>query len=203
MSISVKIESSKLINFNNNLQRNQYPFALSLAINKVSDQAVKNVRKRMSGIYNIRRKWTLNRVNYIKSNKKQAAGDILNYWKIQSEIYLDWEGLVRLEEGGELTPTKSKRLAVPQRDNLKVGIKKSIPKNKKISNINNGFIRTKGSIKSFFKRDGKSLKYMYSLPKKSKYKPTLQFRQTVETTVNRHLQSWLADSINHAIKTAK
>jgi hypothetical protein len=205
MSVTVSVDSTKLIDWNSHFQTKQYPFAISLAINKVSEQAVDNVRKRMSAIYNIRRKWTLKRVNYIKSNKRQASG-ILDYWKIHSEIYLEWSGLALMEEGGTKTPKTKKKLAVPQRDNLGVPVTRNIPQSKTVSKLKGFFSsKFKAGKTGFFMRskDKKSLKFVYAMTTKADYKSSLQFSKTVRTTVNRHLQSWLEQSINQAIQTAK
>ena len=182
----------------NNFERQQLPFALSVAINETLEDVKLGEEKLLDVRLDRPTPFTKRGLAIKRSTKRRLAGSVF-FKPIQSQY------LRRLEEGGTRRP-KKQAIPVPVRQRVnkygnmsKGAIQRLLTK----PNVFSGSINGVAGIWQRPGRKGGSPKLLVAYERKATYKRQLHFGRDARTTATRRILPNLRRSMAHAIRTAK
>lgn len=202
ISIEVSADFRELSKAIRNFADDQIPFATSKALNETGKDARDAVRARVSKAFNLRSRGLPRLITSSFSNKRDFPFLEVEV-RTPKEGRFDFFGLH--EFGGFKKPTKGKRLAIPTSDVAR--------KRKARGGFRGGFgprdlVRsgkgrvTKSGIRGKLTKRGKDQR-LFTLARRAKIKPTLEFRETAIDTAQRRFPRRMLLEMRNATRTRR
>lgn len=202
--------------------RQQFPFAMSKALNATADQFQERQRAGMQ------KRFTLRRKPWVDRSVKRGKGDFATKKKLEAIVRIETPGdkgrsdvLTQHEDGGTKRPRSGRTLSVPA--DVRRGKTGVIPKNLRPGALNlrpwgesgtvmrgdrrTVLIRTGNDRGVILQRTGRGkrakLKVLYRLKGSVPLKPGLEFFKTAKIVVNDRLVENVRRELDRAISTAR
>ena len=178
-----------------NISNKQLPFAVAASLTKTAQDSQKTIQALLPKRFIIRRDWTIRGIKIKPANKR--------IFPITAFVYSRDEYMEKQETGGRFAG-REHRKAIP--DEIRVNIKRIIPRSKKPSKILEDpkvFLGKYGILKRTGRKKTRSIKVLYQLRKQVILKPRFKFTETVLQTVNKKLYQHMRLQFNLAIKGMK
>jgi len=180
----------------NAIQREQLPFATSLALNAIAVEAQEAVVKSIPSKFKNRKKWWLRQQpTGIKVKFTDRRKNNLH----QSRVYTDAAFMVMQETGGT-RQARRKNIAVPKKENVLDKFEKAGSAHL-LLNDKKQYFKTDTAIYRRLKKG--RLKYMYALTPTAKIKPRFGFAEIIKKVVMRRFERIFREKLNYAVKTRK
>lgn len=216
MELKITTNAPEVSRFMRTVFADQMPFAISLALNDTAFGIRKEQVEGMSTRFRIRRQWVLGGVRVTKRATKQDL-------EAHVAILPDRRFLFRFEEGGEVTPEKASRFAVPdeaKRTGAGIVSKGERPRAFDFEEAGRGPVAVtfRGKKRTFmikrhdgsgaiFQRLGRAdsgkLRTLFTFTRTADLPASLQFDLTAENVFNSTYQANFAAAWDRAIRSAR
>jgi|GEM_PF-1217324 len=216
--ITIKVDSSQVVDSLTYVAKEQLPFAGARALTWTAQDAQDAVRRELDKDFMLRNNFVKQGIRIEPASKENLRARI--YTRSDGKFSIDF--MVRQEEGGEKTPTHGQNLAIPasskgttyvrQGENSRGVIRRDMKPRALLDNKQEYFKGTVHGVYGIWKRTGQKdskgwprphVNLMYVLKHEATVKPRFNFMPTVQQTVQERFERNFELSFKDAVGSNK